>query len=169
MGAALCVFSSGAGPACGVARLLERARTLERSGAWREALEEYRRLKGVAGDEADQGIARCRRQLRIALRSRSTANRDFAKKLSAARGLILYEEVLERIKKYNAVRAAIKKVLKEGPKTVPEIASATGIPSPEVLWHVMSMKKYGLIAEHEDEMDYYSYRLAEGDETAQGE
>jgi DNA-binding Lrp family transcriptional regulator len=79
------------------------------------------------------------------------------------------KEVLERIKKYNAVRAAIKKALKEGPKTVPEIASATGIPSPEVLWHVMSMKKYGLIAEHEDEMDYYSYRLAEGDEAPQGE
>jgi predicted transcriptional regulator len=51
--------------------------------------------------------------------------------------------------------------MKGGPKTVPEIAQAAQLPSDQVLWHVMAMKKYDLVREIGMEGEYYQYQLTE--------
>ena len=51
-------------------------------------------------------------------------------------------------------------VLAGNPQTVPELADATGLPSADVLWHVMAMKKYGMVAEGKKDGDYFRYALA---------
>lgn len=67
--------------------------------------------------------------------------------------------VREKIKETRAVRKKLSEVLSEGPKTVPELARVTGIPSQHVLWHLMSMRKYGKVAEGEPSGDYFQYVL----------
>ncbi|MCJ7570090.1 MAG: hypothetical protein MUO58_21475 [Anaerolineales bacterium] len=49
--------------------------------------------------------------------------------------------------------------MKGGPKTIPEIAEAAQLPSSQVLWHVMSMKKYDLVREVGMDAEYYQYQL----------
>ncbi|MFZ5647579.1 MAG: MarR family transcriptional regulator [Bacillota bacterium] len=56
--------------------------------------------------------------------------------------------------------------LREGPKTIPEIASAIGRPAHEVLIWVMGLRRYGRISEATEMTDdgYYRYSAAgEGD------
>ena len=78
-------------------------------------------------------------------------------------GLKPSKENIELMRKAREVQNAITKVLKEGPKTVPEIAEATGIPKDEIFWHLMTMHKYGLVEpEEKDEEGYFRYRLVEG-------
>jgi predicted transcriptional regulator len=56
---------------------------------------------------------------------------------------------------------AIQGALQGGPRTVPEIAQATGLPSPTVMWYVMAMKRYGQVAEGAQAGDYMQYALKE--------
>lgn len=56
---------------------------------------------------------------------------------------------------------AIREALKDGPRTIPQIAGAARLPSPSVVWHVMALKRYGKIAEAGREGDYYLYELRE--------
>jgi predicted transcriptional regulator len=50
-------------------------------------------------------------------------------------------------KEQKQIQQEICKVIREKPKTVLEIAAATGFATHEVLWQVMAMKKYGLVVE----------------------
>jgi len=56
-------------------------------------------------------------------------------------------------------------LLKEGPKTVPEIANQIGSPSSEVMMWVMAMIRYGKIKEIPKGRgdDYFQYQILEGD------
>jgi len=66
------------------------------------------------------------------------------------------------LKEQQAIRRQICQVMRDTPKTVPEVAEATAIPADQVLWHVAAMKKYGLVQDaglDEDEA-YVLYRLA---------
>jgi len=65
------------------------------------------------------------------------------------------------LKEQQAIRKELRQVMQEGPRTVPEIAAATGLPAHEALWHVIAMKKYGLVTETGLDDGYYRYRLAE--------
>ncbi|NLY01951.1 MAG: winged helix-turn-helix transcriptional regulator [Rhodopirellula sp.] len=64
------------------------------------------------------------------------------------------------------IRRRIVEALGQDPRTVPEIAAATDLPSHEVLWHLMAMRKYGMIVEGEARGDYYEYALSEEQEKA---
>lgn len=64
------------------------------------------------------------------------------------------------VKEQGRVRKLLEGSLKGGAKTVPELAAATRLPSRDVLWHLMAMKKYGRIAEAERRGDYFAYALA---------
>lgn len=64
------------------------------------------------------------------------------------------------LKDQQAFRRELQKAMKGGPKTIPEIAEAAQLPSAQVLWHVMAMKKYDLIREVGMEGEYYQYQLA---------
>jgi predicted transcriptional regulator len=69
------------------------------------------------------------------------------------------EELFEAVRQNNAARAAIKRALSEGPRTVPELAEATGLPSRTILWVVTAMRKYGAILEDSVDGSYPRYAL----------
>jgi len=64
------------------------------------------------------------------------------------------------LKDQQAFRKELQNAMKGGPKTIPEIAEAAQLPSDQVLWHVMAMKKYDLIRGVGMEGEYYQYQLA---------
>ncbi len=67
----------------------------------------------------------------------------------------------ELLKAQKAVRRQLCQPMRDGPKTVPELAEATGIPAPEVLWHLTAMKKYDLVEEAGMCGEYYLYQRRE--------
>ena len=69
------------------------------------------------------------------------------------------KELLERTRKHTKTRKQMTQALRDGPKTIPEIAAATGVPGHEVVWQVMAMKKYGKVVEGEERDGYYQYAL----------
>jgi predicted transcriptional regulator len=71
------------------------------------------------------------------------------------------DELKEYFKNQNQIRKKLKDSLKGGAKTIPEIARDTGLDSPDVVWHVMAMKRYGEVAEVEKKGDYYTYKYME--------
>ena len=70
------------------------------------------------------------------------------------------EETRELLKSQQTVRRTIQKAIADEPKTVPQAAEETGLPATDVLWHLMAMKKYGLVVERDMQGDYYTYQLA---------
>ena len=71
------------------------------------------------------------------------------------------EIVLEYVKTTNKRKAAVKKALKDGPMTVPEVAAATGFEARDVLWTLTAMRKYGQAVEGGVDGDYPRYALPE--------
>jgi len=61
------------------------------------------------------------------------------------------------------MRDRVLATLRDGPKTVPEIAEAMDSPVHEVMYWVMAARKYGYIEEIKEptEDDYYQYMLVE--------
>lgn len=66
------------------------------------------------------------------------------------------------LKTQKSTRQQICAATRDNPKTVPEIAQVTGIPSDEVLWHVTAMIKYGEMTETGMCGEYYLYQRVEG-------
>ena len=68
------------------------------------------------------------------------------------------EHVKQRMKTFNKIKKTIKNSLKEGQKTIPEIAEATELPQDVVTYNLMTLIKYGdIIAGEIDEDDEYFY------------
>ena len=67
----------------------------------------------------------------------------------------------ELIKAQNALRKPIRQAMKGGPRTIPELAEATGLSAGTVLWHVMAMKKRGQVVEAGLNDEYYQYQLSQ--------
>lgn len=65
------------------------------------------------------------------------------------------------LKEQKHVQQEICRILRERPKTVPEVAAETGIPLQQVLWYMASFKKYGLVVENGMCGDYPLYQKAE--------
>jgi hypothetical protein len=57
------------------------------------------------------------------------------------------------------LRKAIDAALAGGPRTIPEIASVAGLPPPEVVWHLMAMRRYGEVVDGPERDGYVLYRL----------
>jgi predicted transcriptional regulator len=74
-----------------------------------------------------------------------------------------YGGVSEELKMKTRTQTSIIKKIKESienvSKTIPEIAQITNIPSHEVLWYLMAMKKYGIVIEGDEQEGYYQYTL----------
>ncbi len=69
------------------------------------------------------------------------------------------------VKEQNAIRQQICRSMREAPKTVPEVAEATGLPADLVLWHITAMKKYGQAVEVSSCGDYFTYQLIRESDT----
>jgi hypothetical protein len=65
------------------------------------------------------------------------------------------------LKEQQAIRRQICQVIRDAPKTVPEVAEATGMPAGQVLWHITAMKKYDLAVETGMDGEYYQYQLVQ--------
>jgi predicted transcriptional regulator len=65
------------------------------------------------------------------------------------------------LKEQQAIRRQICQALRDGPKTIPEVAAATGLPASQLLWHITAMKKYDLIREAGLCREYYLYLLSQ--------
>jgi DNA-binding IclR family transcriptional regulator len=61
-------------------------------------------------------------------------------------------------------RGKIMEILKDVPRTVPEISETMGYPSHEVLVWLMGMRKYGYVSETGEPTDegYYRYKANAG-------
>lgn len=98
----------------------------------------------------------------------TTTEKEAAKKRTAMLADLRKErrEKVERVQAYlkeqQAVRKTLSRVLQGEPRSIPDIAAATGIPPQDVLWHITAMKKYGDVIEDgmDDDFAYYLYRLA---------
>ena len=69
------------------------------------------------------------------------------------------------LKEQKAIRRQIRRVMGDAPRTVPEVAEATGLPANQVLWHITAMKKYDLVAEVGMCDEYYTYQLVQESKT----
>jgi hypothetical protein len=76
---------------------------------------------------------------------------------------IIPDSVKQRHKDYLQLRKQIRQVLQEQAETIPGISLKTGIPSDQVLFVVMTMRKYNEVETSDlDDMDeYYFYKLKE--------
>ncbi len=70
-------------------------------------------------------------------------------------------EVKEKLKYFTRTKKAIVNALKEGDKTVPQLAEQLNMPGDEVMFQLMSLLKYGIVKVGEmDDMDeFYYYKL----------
>jgi predicted transcriptional regulator len=71
------------------------------------------------------------------------------------------ERTQERLKEQKAIRRQMCQIMRGNPRTVPEIAEASGLPAHTVLWHVTAMKKYGRVTEAGQCGEYYQYVLTQ--------
>ena len=68
------------------------------------------------------------------------------------------KEVTEQLKYFNAIKKKLLTALKEGDKTVPQLAAELSLPKDEVMYQLMSLLKYGFVETGEiDDMDEYFY------------
>jgi hypothetical protein len=58
------------------------------------------------------------------------------------------------------MQQAICQLIRETPKTVPEIAAVIGKPTQEILWFLSALKKYGIVVEAGMCGDYPLYQRA---------
>jgi len=74
---------------------------------------------------------------------------------------------LEISREHAKIKKKLKGALKNGPQTVPELAQATKLRSKDVFWHLMSLKKYGVVTEGEERGNYVEYALKPKEEKRQ--
>jgi hypothetical protein len=93
--------------------------------------------------------------------ARKETGKDRIKALRDSRKLSI-EQLSRTMKEQRKTFDAVRRQLVEGPRTVPEIASALGAPSSQIMWCIASLKKYGEVAEAEKDGSYFRYELAGG-------
>jgi predicted Rossmann fold nucleotide-binding protein DprA/Smf involved in DNA uptake len=96
--------------------------------------------------------------------ARKSAIRGLMRRLSQARGTG-QATARGQYKEQSARRRRVIQHLRSGPSTVPELAAATGVPAAEVMVIVATLRRYGVVAEDEQQESYFRYRLlaAEGE------
>ncbi|MBT8228469.1 MAG: MarR family transcriptional regulator [Dactylosporangium sp.] len=77
-------------------------------------------------------------------------------------------DVREIIRDEQVMRAPILAALADGPLTIPDLATAIGHPTREVVFWVMGMRKYGHLTELKgaDDEGYFRYQAVERREPA---
>ena len=67
------------------------------------------------------------------------------------------------LKEQKKMQQELLAALKDKPKTIPELAAATGLPPERVLWFTAALRKYGVVVENGMSGDYPLYEKAEAD------
>ncbi len=84
---------------------------------------------------------------------------ELLKKLRAEHAASV-ERAQALFKEQKAMQQSICQLIRETPKTVPEISKEIGKPAHEVLWFVAALKKYGIVVEAGMCGDYPLYQRA---------
>ena len=84
--------------------------------------------------------------------------KEALKQLRAARKQLI-EDATQRMKVQRKTIDAVKRLLKDGARTIPELAEGAGLGTAEAMWYVATLKKYGEIAEGEKDGGYFRYEL----------
>lgn len=71
------------------------------------------------------------------------------------------DELKEYFKVQQQTRKWLRKALREGPKSVPELAVLLNLDKSTTLWHVMAMRRYGEVVEAAERDGYPLYCLKE--------
>jgi len=58
-----------------------------------------------------------------------------------------------------ATRKALKELLAKQPATIAELSETLKMPRDQVFWHVMAMRKYGLVRDEGEDGEYLRYAL----------
>ena len=71
------------------------------------------------------------------------------------------KEVTEKLKYFIKIKKQLLNALKEGDKTVPQLAEELNLPKDEVMFQLMSLLKYGFVETGEiDDLDeYFNYKI----------
>lgn len=71
------------------------------------------------------------------------------------------QEVKDQLKKFNGIKKAMLDALKVSDLTIDQLTQKLNMPKPEVVYHLMSLIKYGYVQTGEvDDMDeYFTYKL----------
>jgi predicted transcriptional regulator len=71
----------------------------------------------------------------------------------------------EQVKEFNRNKKAILNALKGGPKSVPQLTKETGMPDHQVMYILMTLRKYSdVVVDEIDDMDeYFFYKLTKED------
>ena len=72
-----------------------------------------------------------------------------------------FSRTQDLLKSQKQIQQAITRAIEGQARTVPEVATATGVASEVVLWWLTTMKKYGVVAEDGMQNDYPLYKLVE--------
>jgi DNA-directed RNA polymerase specialized sigma subunit len=88
-----------------------------------------------------------------------TIDKDALKQLRENRR-VWVENAKKSIKVQNQIIKQIKAQIGDAAKTIPEIAQATDLPTPQVLLYISGLKKYGEVVEVDKDGDYFRYGLA---------
>jgi hypothetical protein len=94
--------------------------------------------------------------------TRIRADQELLARLRKERAAVV-DSASEQNRRRRSTRKKIRTALQKGPATVPALASATGLPTSEVLWHLAAMRKYGELVEDQKAGDYFTYRLTTPD------
>jgi predicted transcriptional regulator len=72
-------------------------------------------------------------------------------------------DVREVMRDEMVMRDRIVALMKDGPKTVPEVAQALDVPDHEAMYWIMAMRRYGLLVEvgRPNEFGYFCYKVVE--------
>jgi predicted transcriptional regulator len=62
------------------------------------------------------------------------------------------------LKEQKQTQQQICRLMRDQPRTVPDLAQATGLPGHEVLWHITALRKYGQVVETGQAGAYYLYQ-----------
>lgn len=84
------------------------------------------------------------------------------KKLKEAKGPVT-KELRDYVSAQNKARKAILNALKEGPKSVPELAAECDLATDKVLWYVTGLRKYGKVGAIPGRVTYPKYTLIDGE------
>jgi len=84
------------------------------------------------------------------------------KKLNETKGPVA-KELRDYVVAQNKAQQALLAALKDGPKTIPELAAATGLPADKTLWYVTGLRKYGKLEDIPGRGVYPKYTLKNGE------
>ena len=80
------------------------------------------------------------------------------KKLNELHGPVK-QELRDYVSAQNKAQKAILDALKDGPRSVPELAAATGLPADKTLWYLTGLRKYGKVEDIPGRGVYPKYTL----------